>query len=196
MFDHLGFRVRDLKAARRFYDAVPKFYGSPPSTTRRTSFLLGRSAEQPIPFLWIGTDQPTFWSAGHSVSASPIHIAFRASDRASVDAFYRAALENGGTDNGAPGPRGPQEMNYYGAFVIDPDGNNIEAGCRGSWNSAKPAILVSPSSGCRLSPPISPIAIASASSFRASSFRIHLLAPPRADSRQPRLAAGPTAFAC
>ena len=114
MFDHLGFRVRDLKAARRFYDAVAKVLRLATIDNTGTSFLLVRSAEQPIPFLWIGTDQPTFWSAGHSVSASPIHIALRASDRASVDAFYRAALENGGTDNGAPGPRGPQEMNYYG----------------------------------------------------------------------------------
>ena len=135
MFDHLGFRVRDLKAARRFYDAVAAALGLATIDNTETSFLLGRSAEQPIPFLWIGTEQPTFWSAGHSVSASPIHIAFRASDHASVDAFYRAALENGGTDNGAPGPRGPQEMNYYGAFVIDPDGNNIDAGCRGSWKA-------------------------------------------------------------
>jgi catechol 2,3-dioxygenase-like lactoylglutathione lyase family enzyme len=48
-----------------------------------------------------------------------------------VDAFYRAGLANGGTDNGAPGPRGPAEMRYYGAYVLDPDGNNIEAGFRG-----------------------------------------------------------------
>ena len=73
----------DLEAARRFYDhAVAKVLRLATIDNMATSFLLVRSAEQPIPFLWIGTDQPSFWSAGDGVSASPIHIAFRASDRA------------------------------------------------------------------------------------------------------------------
>ena len=63
-------------------------------------------------------------------SRSPIHLAFKAASRAAVDAFHRAALAAGGTDNGAPGPRGPAEMKYYAAFVLDPDGNNVEAGVR------------------------------------------------------------------
>lgn len=131
MFDHIGFRVRDLEAARRLYDAVAEALGLATADNTDTSFLLGRSAAEPMPFLWVGTDQPAFWSEEHTVSASPIHIAFQAKDRAAVDAFYRAALANGGTDNGAPGPRGPAEMKYYGAYVLDPDGNNIEAGFRG-----------------------------------------------------------------
>jgi catechol 2,3-dioxygenase-like lactoylglutathione lyase family enzyme len=131
VFDHLGFRVKDLAAARRFYDAVAEALGLAVIDNTQTSFLVGRSASTPIPFLWIGTDQPAFWSAGHSTSASPIHLAFSASGRAAVDAFHKAALANGGTDNGAPGPRGPAEMNYYGAYALDPDGNNIEAGYRG-----------------------------------------------------------------
>ena len=59
-------------------------------------------------------------------------MAFTAKDEAAVEAFYRAALAAGGTDNGAPGPRGPVEMKYYAAYVLDPDGNNIEAGVRGA----------------------------------------------------------------
>lgn len=130
MFDHIGFRVRDLAAARKFYDAVAEALGLATIDNTETSFLLGRSAERPLPFVWIGTDLPAFWRSGHLVSNSPIHIAFVASDRSTVDAFYRAALANGGSDNGAPGPRGPEAMHYYGAYVLDPDGNNIEAGYR------------------------------------------------------------------
>jgi len=60
-----------------------------------------------------------------------MHVAFAAKDKAAVDAFYKAALENGGRDNGPPGPREGAGA-YYGAFVLDPDGNNIEACCRGA----------------------------------------------------------------
>ncbi len=131
MLDHFGFRVADLAAARRFYDAAMNAIGLAVIDNSEASFLVVRSAGEPIPFLWIGTDQPSFWSTGHRTSASPIHVAFSAPDKATVDAFYKAALASGGTDNGAPGPRGPAEMNYYAAFVLDPDGNNIEAGFRG-----------------------------------------------------------------
>ena len=61
---------------------------------------------------------------------APIHLAFAARDRGAVNAFYTAALAAGGFDNGAPGLRGPEAMKYYAAFVLDPDGNNIEAGVR------------------------------------------------------------------
>lgn len=132
MFDHLGFRVRDLAAARRFYDAVMPVLGLQVVTNTATSFLIGKSAEEPIPFVWVGTDAPAFWTPAHLTSAAPIHLAFSARDRATVDAFHVAALAAGGTDNGPPGPRGPAEMNYYAAFVLDPDGNNVEAGVRGA----------------------------------------------------------------
>ncbi len=74
--------------------------------------------------------KPDFWVA-ESVTANkpPLHIAFRADSRALVDAFYKAALAAGGRDNGAPGPRPHYHANYYGAFVLDPDGHNIEAVC-------------------------------------------------------------------
>ena len=84
-----------------------------------------------MPFIWVGTAKPAFWNSAHTTSTSPVHIGFTARDRAAVDAFHRAAMTAGGRDNGAPGPRGPAEMKYYGAYVLDPDGNNIEAGVRG-----------------------------------------------------------------
>jgi catechol 2,3-dioxygenase-like lactoylglutathione lyase family enzyme len=132
MLDHMGFRVRDLAAARRFYDAAMAALGLAVIDNSENSFLIGRSAAEPIPFVWVGTDLPKFWTPGHETSQAPIHVAFTAKDKAAVEAFYRAALAAGGTDNGAPGPRGPAEMKYYAAFVLDPDGNNIEAGVRGS----------------------------------------------------------------
>ena len=130
MIDHMGFRVRDLAAARRFYDACLAPLGLQAIDNTAESFLIGRSQEEPLPFIWVGTTQPTFWSAVHSISQSPIHLAFKARERSAVDAFHRAALEAGGTDNGKPGPRGPASMRYYAAFVLDPDSNNIEAGVR------------------------------------------------------------------
>jgi catechol 2,3-dioxygenase-like lactoylglutathione lyase family enzyme len=131
MIDHMGFRVRDLAASRRFYDACAHALGLQVIDNTADSFLIARSAARHLPFIWVGTTLPAFWSATHVVSASPIHVGFTAADRGAVDAFYQAALAAGGRDNGAPGPRGPEEMKYYGAYVLDPDGNNIEAGVRG-----------------------------------------------------------------
>lgn len=130
MFDHIGYRVRDIAASRRFYDAVAEALGLTTIDNTETSFLLGKSAQEAIPFLWIGTDRPAFWNDAHKTSASPLHLAFKSRTPAQVEAFYKAALANGGTDNGAPGPRGPGDPSYYAAYVLDPDGNNIEAGCR------------------------------------------------------------------
>jgi catechol 2,3-dioxygenase-like lactoylglutathione lyase family enzyme len=131
MIDHMGFRVRDLAASRRFYEACIPAIGLQVISNTPESFLIVRSAEEPLPFIWVGTAEPSFWTPAHMTSASPIHIGFTARDRGSVDTFHRAALAAGGKDNGAPGPRGPAEMKYYGAYVLDPDGNNMEAGVRG-----------------------------------------------------------------
>ena len=130
MLDHMGFRVRDLAAARRFYDACTAPLGLATIDNSAESFLIVRSDEEPLPFIWVGTAMPAFWTVAHRTSAAPIHASFAAKDRAAVDAFYAAALKAGGIDNGAPGPRGPAAMNYYAAFVLDPDGNNVEAGVR------------------------------------------------------------------
>jgi catechol 2,3-dioxygenase-like lactoylglutathione lyase family enzyme len=129
MIDHMGFRVRDLATARRFYDACLVPLGLQAVDNTEESFLIGRSREEPLPFIWVGTAEPSWWST-HSTSTGPIHLAFKATTRSAVDAFHGAALAAGGTDNGKPGPRGPAAMKYYAAFVLDPDGNNIEAGVR------------------------------------------------------------------
>lgn len=96
------------------------------------AFILGRSADEPIPYVWIGTLRPSYWAEGSRPGLNQTHIAFAARSKAEVDAFYRAALEAGGRDNGAPGPREYPGESYYAAFVLDPDGNNIEACARGA----------------------------------------------------------------
>jgi catechol 2,3-dioxygenase-like lactoylglutathione lyase family enzyme len=130
MLDHTGFVVTDLVKARGFYDAVAAALGLQTMSNGEQSFLLGRSAEDPIPYLWIGTLRPSYWVEGSRAGVNQYHLAFVAESKAMVDAFYRAALAAGGRDNGAPGPR-EGAGDYYGAFVLDPDGNNIEACVRG-----------------------------------------------------------------
>ncbi|QOF76345.1 VOC family protein [Variovorax sp. 38R] len=115
LIDHIGLVVRDLAASKAFYSAVFEVLNIP----------MG------------GSDEHNFWADELFVSAPGSeevqgaltgrhHIAFQAKDRAVVDAFYKAALAHGGRDNGPPGER-PYHPGYYAAFVLDPDGNNIEA---------------------------------------------------------------------
>ena len=131
MIDHTGIVVSDLTKARRFYDAVAGALGLQTKENGPQSFLSGKSAEEPIPYLWIGTLRPSYWAEGSRAGLNQMHVAFVAADKAQVRAFYDAALAAGGRDNGAPGPR-EGAGDYYGAFVLDPDGNNIEACCRGA----------------------------------------------------------------
>jgi predicted lactoylglutathione lyase len=77
----------------------------------------------------LGREKPFLWIGGAGKTQPPMHIAIRAEDRAEVDAFYKAALVAGGTDNGAPGLSPHYHPNYYGAFIIDPEGHNLEAVC-------------------------------------------------------------------
>jgi catechol 2,3-dioxygenase-like lactoylglutathione lyase family enzyme len=130
MLDHTGFVVSDLARARRFYDAVARALGLGTIDNGDQAFLLGRSAEARIPYLWIGTLRPSYWADGSRAGLNQTHVAFAAPSKAVVDEFYRAALAAGGRDNGPPGPR-QGAGDYYGAFVLDPDGNNIEACARG-----------------------------------------------------------------
>ena len=130
MLDHTVIVVTDLARARRFYDAIAAALGLQTIDNGDEAFLFGKSAAEPIPYLWIGTTRPSYWVDGSRPGINQMHIAFQARDQAMVDAFYQAALANGGTDNGAPGPRQGAGA-YYGAFVLDPDGNNIEACARG-----------------------------------------------------------------
>ncbi|MBL8546995.1 MAG: VOC family protein [Hyphomonadaceae bacterium] len=128
MLDHTGIVVTDLAKARRFYDAIAKPLGLMTADNFEGSFLLGKGPSA-YPYLWIGTLIPSYWVAGSRAGINQMHVAFRAASTQAVDEFYKAALEAGGRDNGRPGPR-EGVANYYGAFVLDPDGNNIEAAFR------------------------------------------------------------------
>lgn len=124
MLDHVGFPVGELATAKAFFVRALAPLG--------IELLVEVSAEQTgggahagfgaegWPFFWIGDSRPATGS---------VHVAFRARDRAAVETFHRAALASGGRDNGAPGLRPHYHPDYYGAFVVDPDGNNIEAVC-------------------------------------------------------------------
>jgi catechol 2,3-dioxygenase-like lactoylglutathione lyase family enzyme len=130
MLDHTGIVVTDLAKARRFYDAIAQPLGLATIDNGPDAFLLGRGPND-YPYLWIGVLIPSYWVEGSKAGVNQMHIAFTAASKQAVDDFYRAALESGGKDNGPPGPReGVGE--YYGAFVLDPDGNNIEACVRGA----------------------------------------------------------------
>lgn len=122
MFDHLGFITADADKALRFYRAAIGPLGL--SLLQRHpngAFIIGGDGDR---FLYVGPDAPEFWADGHAPARSPIHLCLTAPSQQAVDAFHAAALAAGGTDNGAPGAR---DTNYYAAFVLDPDGNNIEA---------------------------------------------------------------------
>lgn len=125
MFDHVGFAVSDLARSRAFYVSAlaPLGYGPVLDVHRdRTGGYEGTG---------FGTSgRPQFWIGTGDRRATAVHVAFVAGDRAAVDAFHAAALAAGGRDNGGPGLRPHYHPDYYGAFVLDPDGNNIEAVCR------------------------------------------------------------------
>jgi catechol 2,3-dioxygenase-like lactoylglutathione lyase family enzyme len=116
--DHVKLPVSDLTASRRFYEAAlaPFGYRLVYDGERSLGFGVGDGGEEDEPFAVERTASPT----------APSHVAFTASSPAQVDAFHAAAVAAGGEDNGAPGPR-PYGGEYYAAFVLDPDGHNVEA---------------------------------------------------------------------
>jgi catechol 2,3-dioxygenase-like lactoylglutathione lyase family enzyme len=116
MFDHVLLKVKDLEASKRFYTAALAPLGF---TVEYEGDGMVGFGPKGAPALWLSKGE----------SGGSVHIAFVAADRASVKAFYAAALPAGGTDNGPPGLRPQYAENYYGGFVKDPDGNNIEAVC-------------------------------------------------------------------
>ena len=127
MIDHIGFVVSDLKKSKAFYLEALRILG--------ITLLAEVTAEQSGGGAHAGFgrgEKPFFWIGDHGRPGSSAHVAFLADSRAQVDSFYRAALNAGGKDNGAPGLRAHYHPNYYGAFVLDPDGNNIEAVCHRS----------------------------------------------------------------
>lgn len=125
MLDHIGLAVGDLSKATEFYTAAlaPLGISKQIEVTAEMTGGHGEHIGYGVP------DNPFFWVGTGKAASTGVHVAFSAKDRASVDAFYNAAIAAGGRDNGAPGLRPEYHPNYYGAFVIDPDGNNIEAVC-------------------------------------------------------------------
>lgn len=130
LFDHVQLVVRDLAASQAFYTAVLQALQVPMGGADEGYFwadeLFVSSADSPA-------------AQGHLTGR--MHLAFQARDRAMVDAFYRAALAHGGTDNGAPGERA-YHPGYYAAFVLDPDGNNIEAAFHGDAQRSAASVKI------------------------------------------------------
>ena len=125
MLDHVGFKVADFDASRDFYAKVlaPLGYGLVMEVTPEMTGTDARHAG------FGANGKPSFWIGTGNSSSIGAHIAFLAASRAQVDAFQAAAIAIGVRDNGAPGPRPHYHPDYYGAFVLDPDGQNIEAVC-------------------------------------------------------------------
>jgi catechol 2,3-dioxygenase-like lactoylglutathione lyase family enzyme len=117
MIDHTGVSVADVAKSKAFYRAAlaPLGYAALMEWESHVGFGVA-----PKPDFWIGQGPP---------NVPRIHVAFRAETRAQVDAFHKAALAAGGRDNGPPGLRPHYHPHYYGAFVLDPDGHNVEAVC-------------------------------------------------------------------
>jgi catechol 2,3-dioxygenase-like lactoylglutathione lyase family enzyme len=124
MIDHTGIIASDFNKSKEFYSAALAAIGYallmelPASITGRTD--VAGFGEPPKPDFWISKGTP---------NNPPVHVAFRALTRAMVDAFYKAAISAGGRDNGVPGLRSHYHPHYYGAFVLDPDGHNVEVVC-------------------------------------------------------------------
>ncbi|MGQ5522061.1 VOC family protein [Chitinimonas sp. PSY-7] len=126
MIDHTGITVSDFAKSRAFYESAlaaigyAKLMEFPASVTGHSDVAgYGERA----------TKKPDFWIHAGTPNKPPVHIAFRVADRAAVDAFHAAALAAGGRDNGKPGLRPHYHPDYYGAFVLDLDGHNVEAVC-------------------------------------------------------------------
>ena len=123
MIDHAGIPVTDFDKSKAFYDAALQPLGA------SMVMLVDPKHTGGFKVGGYGRDRPVFWLNEDKHAAGTRHFAFTANSRAEVDAFHKAAIEAGGRDNGGPGLRPHYHADYYGAFVLDPDGNNIEAVC-------------------------------------------------------------------
>jgi catechol 2,3-dioxygenase-like lactoylglutathione lyase family enzyme len=117
MFDHVGFGVSNLAASKAFYLKALQPIGAAVVMEGPWGVGIGRD------------NKPTLWLHAAKQQSAPMHLAFAAANRAQVDQFHAAALAAGGRDNGAPGLRLQYHPDYYGAFVFDPDGHNVEVVC-------------------------------------------------------------------
>ncbi|GLS81403.1 VOC family protein [Paracoccus marinus] len=138
MIDHLGLAVSDIDTAKAFYDAALAPLGITAMHVLDASEWGGAGKH-----VGYGRDgEDAFWIGDTRAATTGAHVAFTAVDEAQVQAFHAAALAAGGRDNGAPGPRPEYHPGYYGAFVLDPDGNNIEAVFHGAADAGeKPAVV-------------------------------------------------------
>jgi catechol 2,3-dioxygenase-like lactoylglutathione lyase family enzyme len=116
VFDHIGFNVADFQKSKRFYLAALAPLGH-------------RLLAEGEGWAMIGDESGRIWIDSHGPAAGPFHVAVAAKTRAQVRAFHNAAIGAGGRDNGAPGIRANYSPAYYAAFVLDPDGHNVEAVC-------------------------------------------------------------------
>lgn len=148
MVDHMSVNVSDVERSAAFYDAALSTIGyaramdftMPDGNYRAIGY-----GPRELPAPEDGHLDPAFWIGGrggkaagsgpHIVPSNGFHVAFHAENRAAVDAFHKAGLAHGGTDNGAPGLRPHYHENYYAAFVIDPDGYHVEAVCHKPENT-------------------------------------------------------------
>lgn len=130
LIDHIQLVVQDLPASRKFYGAVFEVLGVPMGGEESNYFWADE--------LFVSTRDS---AAAQGALTGRHHLAFQAPDRAAVAAFHQAALANGGSDNGPPGER-PYHPGYYAAFVLDPDGNNIEAVFHGAATRSAPSVKV------------------------------------------------------
>ena len=126
LIDHVHLRTRDFPASRRFYAAILDVLG----------IEMGMSGDN-----WFQVDELFVDAATPETPPTHVHLAFQARDRAMVDAVHAAALAAGGVDNGAPGER-DYHPGYYGAFLLDPDGNNIEAVFHGPSRRSAPSVAI------------------------------------------------------
>jgi catechol 2,3-dioxygenase-like lactoylglutathione lyase family enzyme len=118
MYDHIGLRVRDLAASARFYRAALAPLGYEQTVRDPVSAGFGAAG---VTGLWLSLELDT--------RERGVHLALRAADRAAVEGFYKEGLAAGGRDNGPPGLRADYGPSYFAAFLVDPDGNNVEAVC-------------------------------------------------------------------
>ena len=123
LLDHVHLRVADLEASRRFYEAVTAALGIPVARSSESAFLIDE--------LYVSDD---------GEATSRVHIAFQAADEEAVQRFHEAGLDAGGTDNGRPGAR-DYHPGYYAAYLLDPDGNNVEAVYHGPAERSAPSVV-------------------------------------------------------